>query len=203
MLQNVWRFVQWMHHCVVHNDIWDVLSIDVSTLRTFHSETYCHVMFRAAGPCVAASLWGDLSERTSLFRNGEMWKASLQELEDFSGLRNVKWLTTSSKEKLYYHKVDCKRCFSIGQKTFPTWVMEEQATARPCRHKMIRLLEIRCIQYWRWKRDSCHNTKLAKHLHLCGQQEQVLLQEVSTPQRPEPHVSTPQESELHLDVSKL
>jgi hypothetical protein len=70
---------------------------------------------------------------------------------------------------------------------------------------MIRLLEIRRIQYWRWKRDSCHNTKLAKHLHLYGQQEQVLLQEVPTPQRPELHmdVSTREGPELHLDVSKL
>ncbi len=54
MLQNVSRFVQRMHHCVGHNDILDVLSIDVSTLRTFHSETYCHIMFRVVEPYVAA-----------------------------------------------------------------------------------------------------------------------------------------------------
>jgi hypothetical protein len=47
--------VQWIYHRVGYNDMWDVLSYDFFTLRTFYSVTYHSGMSRAMAPYVAAS----------------------------------------------------------------------------------------------------------------------------------------------------
>ncbi len=45
--------VQWIYHRVGFYDIWDVLSCNFSTLRTFHSVMYHRGMSRAMAPYVA------------------------------------------------------------------------------------------------------------------------------------------------------
>jgi hypothetical protein len=55
MLQNVQRFLQWMSWAI-HIDTWDILLVYVSRFRTLHSGMYRHVMFRAIGRYVAASM---------------------------------------------------------------------------------------------------------------------------------------------------
>jgi len=45
--------VQWIYHRVGYNDMWDVLSYDFFTLRTFYSVTYHSGMSRAMAPYVA------------------------------------------------------------------------------------------------------------------------------------------------------
>ncbi len=50
------RFAQWMYHHTGYKDLWDVLSCDISTFKTFRSGTYRHVMFRAMEPYVAATM---------------------------------------------------------------------------------------------------------------------------------------------------
>ncbi len=185
MLQNAWCFVQRMYHRLRHNNMQDVLSWDVSTFRKFRSGTYRHIMLRTVGPYVAASLWGDLAERTSLFRNGGMWKASLQELEDFSSIRNVKCLTQGSKDqKTILLQGGMQKFFLHGPEDLSN--MGEGRTSNRS-HVNVKWFDVYRLDVYSAggeKKILVNNAGLELHLSLYGQQKQLLLLEVPTPQRP-------------------
>ncbi len=72
--RNMGRFAEWMYHHLGHNEMWDILSRDVWTFRTFHFVTYSHIMFSSCGnlyiciPNVYTLFYANTSLRTEVIR---------------------------------------------------------------------------------------------------------------------------------------